>query len=257
MTEHSQKSCRLWTISPSILVTARKRGCITRMARQLREQKLAILITDDGTRHTVVQERRPSSTYGKRFMTLFTDAMKKAAKTIKHGMTWRVLHLLHEHLDFTDFRQIKTVDLAAELDSDSGTISRAMRELLQIGILEREGVGARSAWRFSSNWGWNGTVDQYHAFRAGRMKGKKPPATDHLKSHNAYYGKSYSAPVVQATMFSTIPSQAGSTPAGRCCIIQSQSRSGPICVSTVRRTPMCLDQSITRSKFACVECGAR
>ena len=143
---------------------------------RLREQRVTDLVTGDGELVRVVQQRDPARTYGRAFVILFTEAMKAAAKEIKHGITWRVLHLLPEHLNFTDFRQVRTVDLAAELDSNSGSISRAMAELLALDILEREGSGPRTAWRFSSDWGWQGGADQYHAFRGGRLKGKKPPA---------------------------------------------------------------------------------
>ncbi len=158
--------------------------------RQLREQTVTDLVTSDGELLRVVEQRVPGRTYGRQFLILFTEAMKVAAKRIRHGMTWRVLHLLPEHLNFTDFRMLRTVELAAELDSDSGTVSRAMRELLELNILEREGTGARTAWRFSSDWGWQGSADQYHAFRGGRLAKKKAPvaALRTGQSHNSHYG---------------------------------------------------------------------
>ena len=113
-------------------------------------------------------------------MILFTAAMQRAALEINGGVTLRVLLLLPNHLNFTDFRRIRTVDLAAKARTDSGTVSRALAELLKRGFIEREGTGTATAWRMSSDWGWNGTPDQWHAFRAGRMKGKKPPANDRV-----------------------------------------------------------------------------
>jgi hypothetical protein len=48
-------------------------------------------------------------------------------------------------------------------------------QLLELGIVEREGRGPVTRWRLSSDWGWNGSADQWHALRAGRLRGKKPP----------------------------------------------------------------------------------
>lgn len=155
----------------------------------MRRQTVVAITTADGTRHQVTQERHPARSYGRGFVILFTDAMAAAAKNIKRGVTLRLLIVLPEHLNFTDFRQLRTVDVAATLETDSGTISRSLAELLNLGIVEREGKGPRTAWRLTSDWGWNGTADQYHAFRGGRMKGKKPPGATGLKSQNAYYGK--------------------------------------------------------------------
>ena len=159
------------------------------MAGRLREQRVAVLQLSDGTKHAVIQERHPSRSYGRQFVIVFTEAMARAAEQIKQGMTLRVLHLLPEYLDFVTFKQLRTVELGARLGTSSGPVSRAMAELHGLGIVEREGTGPRTAWRLSSDWGWNGTADQYHALRGGRLKGKKPPIRPSLQSHNAYYGK--------------------------------------------------------------------
>ena len=123
-------------------------------------------------------------------MIVFTEAMARAAKQIRQGLTLRVLLKLPEHLNFTDFVHIRTADLAAELETSTGAISRALAQLLEIGVVEKEGKGPRTAWRLSSDWGWNGSVDQWHALRAGRLGKKKAPATrasdQSSKSHNAY-----------------------------------------------------------------------
>lgn len=108
-------------------------------------------------------------------MILFTDAMERAAEQIRSGVTLRVLLLLPRHLSFTDFRRLP-VSVAEQADTNSSGISRAMATLLELGIVEREGKGPYTTWRLSSDWGWNGTANQWHAFRAGRLEGKKPPA---------------------------------------------------------------------------------
>ena len=156
----------------------------------MRLQKIVALTDDTGSTHKVVQERHPSKTYGGRFVILFTEAMKNAARRIRSVVTLKLLLILPDHLNFTDFRMVRTQALADELDTGSGNISTGMRELLDLGILEREGKGPRSTWRLSSDWGWNGSADQYHAFRTGRLKGKKPPGAHSHQSHNAYGAKS-------------------------------------------------------------------
>ena len=61
---------------------------------------------------------------------------------------------------------------------EAGNASRAMAELQQLGIVERERKGPRTSWRLSSDWGWQGTPDGYHALRGGRLKSKKAPAPE-------------------------------------------------------------------------------
>ncbi len=153
-------------------------------------QKIVAITAADGSSHKVVQERHPSRTYGGQFVILFTAAMKQAARHITSSITLRLLFELPDHLNFTDFRQIRTQGLADILSTHPGNISRSMASLVELGIVEREGKGPRTAWRFSSDWGWNGSADQYHAFRAGRLRGKRPPGAHDQKSHNAYYGNS-------------------------------------------------------------------
>ena len=167
------------------------------MAR-LRAERITDLVTEEGELVRVTQQRHPARTYGKGpFMIVWTSGMKERAKQIKHGMTWRVLTWLGEELNFTDFRRVRTVAIAAELDSNSGSISRAMTELEALNILERDGRGAQSLWRFTQDFGWQGDVDSFRAFGAGRLKGKKPPhvrSVSTLPPHNAYYGNRAAAP---------------------------------------------------------------
>lgn len=161
----------------------------------MRQRQIVSLTTEDGAKHVVTQERHPARSYGARFVILFTAAMAEAGKHIKSVITFRLLHVLPEHLTFTDFRMLRTVDIAKQLDTHHGNISRAMAELLTIGVVEREGKGPRTAWRLSSDWGWNGTADQWHAFRGGRMKNKTPPSNRGgitQKPDNEDYGKSRS-----------------------------------------------------------------
>lgn len=141
----------------------------------MRMRSIVSLVTDDGEKHRVTQERHPAHSYGARFVILFTAAMAEASQRIKSMVTLRLLLVLPEYLSFTDFRQIRTIAIAERLETNKGNISRALAELLALGVVEREGKGPRTAWRLSSDWGWNGTADQWHAFRAGRLKNKTAP----------------------------------------------------------------------------------
>lgn len=150
------------------------------------------LTTSDGRRHRVVQERHPSKSYGAQFVILFTDAMERAAQQIRGGTTLRVLLVLPRFLNFTDYKRLPTAEVAQRVEADQSGVTRAMRELLALGIVEREGLGPYTMWRLSSDWGWNGTADQWHAHQAGRLKGKKPPArapeVSGRRMHNAVLG---------------------------------------------------------------------
>ena len=141
----------------------------------MRQRQIVSLTTEDGAKHRVTQERHPARSYGAKFVILFTAAMAEASQRIKSVVTLRLLLVLPEHLNFTDFRQVRNVALAEKLNTDAGSISRGFAELLAIGVVEREGKGPRTAWRLSSDWGWNGTADQWHAFRAGRLRNKTAP----------------------------------------------------------------------------------
>lgn len=184
------------------------------------------LTTGDGEKHRVTQERYPAQSYGAKFVILFTAAMTEASRRIRSMVTLRLLIALPEHLNFTDFRMLRTAEIAEQLETNKGNISRALAELLAIGIVEREGKGPRTAWRLSSDWGWNGTADQWHAFRAGRLRNKRPPSNPTgvtQKPDNANYGNSWWDGVSIS-----MPSKPGSMPAGSRFFSQAQSISNPI-----------------------------
>lgn len=143
---------------------------------RLRPAKIVSLTTADGGRHQVVQERWPATSYGEQFVIFFTAALKRAALALNGGITFRVLLLLPDYLNFTDFQRIRTAELAEEARTHPGNVSRALAALLKQGIVEREGRGTATAWRLSAHFGWQGNADQWHAHHAGRLKGKKPPA---------------------------------------------------------------------------------
>ena len=144
------------------------------MAR-LKEQRVTDLVTADGELWRVQQQRDPGKTYGRQFVIVFTDQLDELATKIGQGLTLKVMLKLPKRLSFTEFRFLNQAELAAELGTGQGAISRCLSQLLDLGVIEREGKGPRTKWRLSNDWGWQGTADQWHAMRAGRLKGKKPP----------------------------------------------------------------------------------
>ena len=142
----------------------------------MKADRITTVITEHGEVIAVAQDRQPGKTYGRGFMIVFLDAMEQAAERIESAITLKLLMRLPRYIDFTNFRPISQTKLAEEMSVGAGSISRGMNELLELGLVERKGSGPRQTWRLSTDWGWNGSADQYHAFRGGRMKGKEPPA---------------------------------------------------------------------------------
>jgi hypothetical protein len=129
------------------------------------------------------------------FHTTFDDAAEALAGRITSGTTWRVWAILPKHLSYTVFRRLDQVTIAAHLKVDQTSISRALRELHQLGAIERKGKGPVTEWKLSPDFGWRGDVDSYHAEQRQRGAGKAGPLTssDHRQSQNIYYGNFVSA----------------------------------------------------------------
>lgn len=140
-----------------------------------RDAQIVQLVTEAGDRHQVVQARHPSRSYGAKFVIVFTAAMAEASDRIRNPTTLRLLLRLPRHLGFADFKPLRAADVAMQMDVDRSAVTRALRELHQLGIIERDGRGPYTTWRISSSYGWLGTADQWHAHRSGRLR---PPAPD-------------------------------------------------------------------------------
>ena len=142
----------------------------------MRPTQIARIVTADGVASAVVSERTPARSYGMQFHTAFTEEQAKIAKTVKNGSTLRLFLVLPEHLDYVLFRRLDQRKLAADLDMTQPSISRALAELLAIGVVERQGSGPVVEWRLSPTFGWRGTVDQFHAEKRRRAAQKPAPA---------------------------------------------------------------------------------
>ena len=139
----------------------------------MQASRVISLRTADGTDHPVTETRHPTRSYGVQFHTVFTTATADLARKVKHASTIRLFIILPEHLSYTDWRRLNQEAIGRELDLDNSSISRALAELLSLGVIERKGRGPVTEWRLSSDYGWRGTVDQFHEHRRGKAP-KRP-----------------------------------------------------------------------------------
>lgn len=219
----------------------------------MQASRVVSIRTADGQTLPVAEQRHPSRSYGMQFHTSFTEPNRQLASRLRSAVAARLLLILPAHLDYVTFRRLDQRKIAAEIDVTNGAISKALAELTALGVVERRGKGPVVEWRLSLDYGWRGDVDSFHAER--RKRGKPAPGAgivpaDDCRIRNImetrYAGHS-----------STWPSKPGFTPGGRLRCSHAQSRSVPICVSTVRRAPTRAAHSSARSSHACVRCGAR
>lgn len=139
----------------------------------MRHATIVRLQTATGETVAVEEQREPSKSYGRPFVTQFTDIIPAVARAIDSAVELKVLLTLPLHLDWTTFRRLNQTELGKTINADRATISRAMIHLHKLGIVERQGRGPVTLWRLSDEWGWKGTVDAYHASR--RKRGKLAP----------------------------------------------------------------------------------
>jgi DNA-binding Lrp family transcriptional regulator len=123
----------------------------------------SLVDVETGQRFAVTTDPGPGATYGKRFLIMFDEARHQIIKELRNAATLRVFLALPDHLSWTEFRPLNQGQLASELEIDQASVSRAMKDLLNRGIVEREGKGPASHWRLSLKWGWRGNAAAYHA----------------------------------------------------------------------------------------------
>ncbi len=108
------------------------------------------------------------------FHTSFTRPTAELASKVQSPVALRLLLLLPDVLSYTDWRRLDQVQTGARLNVTNSAISRAMKELHALGVVERKGKGPVTLWRLSSDYGWRGDVDSFHAHQ--RQRGKPAPA---------------------------------------------------------------------------------
>ncbi len=135
--------------------------------------KVGVLHLDTGQRVAVSEPRPPGRSYGRMFHTTFSEATAELAKRLTSGATLRVMLVLPQHLNYETFKRLDQSSLAGELGMTQASVSRALTELHEQGVVERKGAGPVTEWRLSSDYGWRGSVDGFHAFQ--RQKARQAP----------------------------------------------------------------------------------
>lgn len=127
-----------------------------------------LLQAADGSAWRVHQrmEREGTSTFGRRFVIIFRDAVEILA-SIRHPTAQRLSHLLPHMLEPSNWRRLDQRVLAAELGVSQPSISQGLTVLINAGIVEREGRGPGTRYRISPRVAWRGTAGAYHAQQQG------------------------------------------------------------------------------------------
>ena len=116
-----------------------------------------------------------------RHFTMNQDALRILAKELT-GEQFKVLMLMLADLDYENFIQIAQADIAETLGMQKTNVSRAVRALLDVGVIfEGPKVGRSKTYRLNEQFGWKGTVTNHKrhsktALVSFRAAGFKEPA---------------------------------------------------------------------------------
>ncbi len=255
--------------SPSMLSTKRGNSDARTMSADgalawlpLERGRSSRLLTNSGRRFAVRETRPPSKSFMRGFMVVFDTAVEALAMRVRSAPALRLFLLLSgdRRLDFESWRQLHQERLAAELGTDRAVISRALKELLAVGVLERRGSNPRIEWRLSLDVGWRGSAGSYQdAKRKRGLRGGRTPA-ELTTSANASVAECILWKVADAIVSdsprSCRRSQARCLWAGAASATPSPGHN-PYASVPVRRAPTRSAHPITCLTFACVRCGAR
>mgnify|MGYP001477223758 CR=1 FL=1 len=100
---------------------------------------------------------KQNSAFQRQF-TMKQDALRILAKELT-GEQFKVLMLMLADLDYENFIQIAQADIAETLGMQKTNVSRAVRALLDVGVIfEGPKVGRSKTYRLNEQVGWKGTV---------------------------------------------------------------------------------------------------
>lgn len=89
-------------------------------------------------------------------------ALKIIATELNHEQT-KVLMMLLAELDYENYIQVAQIDIAESLKMKKSAVSRAVRNLLEFGIiLEGPKIGRGKTYRLNPQFGWKGTVSNHN-----------------------------------------------------------------------------------------------
>lgn len=127
----------------------------------------------NGETFKMVSRHGEQAQFGRRFMVVFPDIMLKLGRDPEcTPHAFPVLFELCEQLNAETWRYIRQDDVADNLSISTGTVSRAMKDLVRHGLLERQGGGARVCWRLVPESGWRGSAAAFHGVKARRADNK-------------------------------------------------------------------------------------
>lgn len=107
----------------------------------------------------VIRPRQKSSFH--RHFTMNQDALKILAKELT-GEQFKVLMIMLTELDYENFMQVAQADIAETLGMQKTHVSRAVRALLDIGVIfEGPKIGRSKSYRLNPQFGWKGTVTNH------------------------------------------------------------------------------------------------
>jgi predicted transcriptional regulator len=96
---------------------------------------------------------------GNRWMMAFQDSFAIIAKDKDlNGQTMRVLMLVLSELDFENYINIKQVEIAKQLEMQKTHVSKAMRLLVDKGIILKVKEGTTTGYKLNPHYGWKGKV---------------------------------------------------------------------------------------------------
>lgn len=107
----------------------------------------------------VIRPKQKSSF--ERHFTMNQAALKIIATELNHEQT-KVLMMLLAELDYENYIQVAQIDIAESLAMKKSAVSRAIRHLLEFGIIiEGPKIGRSKTYRLNPQFGWKGTVSNH------------------------------------------------------------------------------------------------
>ncbi|KLU14977.1 MULTISPECIES: helix-turn-helix domain-containing protein [Xenorhabdus] len=107
----------------------------------------------------VIRPKQKSSF--ERHFTMNQAALKIIATELNHEQT-KVLMILLADLDYENYIQIAQVDICESLKMNKASVSRAIKNLIEFGIiLEGPKIGRSKTYRLNPQFGWKGTVSNH------------------------------------------------------------------------------------------------
>lgn len=111
----------------------------------------------------VVAARRRHGGYPWRWCIVSDPVRRLVCDELNTVSAFKVFHRLPDYLTWTEFRALPRKVLAEDLGISGVSVSTALRQLHQLGVIDRQGKGPVTQWRLSLETGWRGNVASYRA----------------------------------------------------------------------------------------------